>query len=365
MSRSSPLSSTARKLEFLSRRATYPGQTQPVEVIETHFAWVFLAERYAYKMKKALRQDVMDYRSVASRARGCRNELRLNRRLAPGVYLEALPLRCLRDGSLILGVGGGRIVDWLIRMRRLPATRMLDLAITQNAVTARDRHALVNLLSRFYARARPRAMSSARYVRLFRARLEENLSALSASGTGLGLATLARVAKAQRLFIDSNSGLLGARAQHLVEAHGDLRPEHIYLGSRLEGPCVIDCLEFDARLRRLDPVEELAFLCLECRRLGAEAFGRGVTHAVLAKIGAEVPPSLISFYTSHRALIRAKLCIWHLRGQRRPRAANHWRERASSYIEEALHFAVLALRPPRAARGDRTTSKRYASGHPT
>ena len=155
----------------------------------------------------------------------------------------------------------------------------------------------------------------------------------------------------QQRFIDSNIRLLGRRAARLVDGHGDLRPEHVYLGSRFDAPCVIDCLEFDARLRRLDPVEELAFLALECRRLGAEAFGRGVAQGVLAAMDVRIPESLMHFYMSHRALTRAKLAAWHLRERYRPQVLKHWRDRANSYIQDALHFAVLATHPARSVPG--------------
>ncbi len=337
--------STACKLEFLSRRETYPGQTLPVEIIETHFAWVFLTERHAYKMKKPLRQDVMDYRSITSRKRGCRNELRLNRRLAPTVYLEVVPLGRERDGSLVLGAGQ-RTADWLVKMRRLPATRMLDRVIAQGTVSESDRNALINLLARFYLGARPKATEAAEYVRQLRARVEENFQSLCAADLGMNPIPVFQVIVEQRRFVDSNIELFSSRAGRLVECHGDLRPEHVYLGSRDDTVCVIDCLEFDARLRCLDPLEELAFLALECRRLGAEALGQSVLRGVVTAIGDMYPNSLVHFYMSHRALTRAKVAAWHLRDPHIAGSKKHWRDRADSYIGEALHFAQLATRAP-------------------
>jgi aminoglycoside phosphotransferase family enzyme len=333
--------STRRKLEFLSRRATYPEQRRPVEVIETHFAWVFLTERHAYKMKKPLRQYVRDYRSLASRARGCRDELRLNRRLAPTVYLEVVPLGSKPDGSLVLG-RGRRIVDWLVKMRRLPASRMLDVLIAEGAVSARDRNALIDLLAGFYARARPRAMQPAEYVHRLYSGLDENLRALRAADFPTDRADVLEVERLQRMYLDSNIDLLRSRAAQLIDGHGDLRPEHIYLGTRFDAACVIDCLESDARLRRLDPLEELAFLALECRRLGAEDLGRTLERGVQVAIGDVVPNSLIDFYKSRQALTRAKLAVWRLRDPHLARR-RHWMKRAASYVKDGLYFAQLAL----------------------
>jgi len=334
---------TRRKLAFLRRPQTYSGQKEPVQVIETHFAWIFLTERHAYKMKKPLRQDVMDYRSIASRARGSWNELRLNRRLAPTVYLEIVPLGCERNGSLVLG-RRARIVDWIVKMRRLPAMRMLDWSIANGAVSARDQRAVIALLARFYVQADQRPMSPAEYVQHLRARLIKNCRDLQAPDLGVKFAGVADVAWMQCRYIDLNLGLLSSRAGHLVEGHGDLRPEHVYLGTRFDTPCVIDCLEFDASLRRLDPAEEVAFLALECRLLGAEAMARSLVRGVQSATADPIPESLTHFYMSQRALTRAKMAAWHLRGSHPHRRVRHWTQRANAYIDSAMHFAELALR---------------------
>lgn len=330
-----------RKRKFLQRAQTYPGQVRPVELIETHFAWVFLTELHAYKLKKPMRQDVMDYRTIAARARGCRNEVRLNRRLAPSVYLGVVPLGCERDGRLVLGPAA-RSVDWLVKMRRLNAARMLDRSIAAHAVTDTDLHNLGALFARFYATARSEPMERAGYLAHLRRQVFDNLRALQAPELCMTASRVEEVIDAQLQFIAGNSRLLAARGARLIEGHGDLRPEHVYLGSGSDAPCVIDCLEFDPRLRRLDPAEELAFLTLECSRLGAFGFAADLLHRIGSALGDPVPDALLFFYMSHRAVVRAKITAWHLRDLNlRPRV-RHWKARANSYLQDALHFAHLA-----------------------
>jgi aminoglycoside phosphotransferase family enzyme len=224
---------------------------------------------------------------------------------------------------------------------------MLDRVIAQGTVSESDLNALINLLARFYPRARPKATGAAEYLRQLRARVEENFQSLCAADLGMNPVPVFQVIVEQRRFVESNIELLTSRAGQLVECHGDLRPEHVYLGSRDDTVCVIDCLEFDARLRRLDPLEELAFLALECRRLGAEALGQSILQGVETAIGDVSPDSLVHFYMSHRALTRAKVAAWHLRDPHMAGSEKHWRDRADSYIDEALHFAQLATRAPR------------------
>ena len=117
----------ARKLAFLGNPRMYPHRPAHVRIIETHFAWVFLAGRYVFKLKKPARYAGMNYRTLAAREHGCREELRLNRRLAPSLYLDVIPLTS-RAGRLCLD-GQGRTVDFLVKMRRLPHAGMLEVQV--------------------------------------------------------------------------------------------------------------------------------------------------------------------------------------------------------------------------------------------
>ncbi len=331
-----------RKLRFLRRPRSHPGQARPIEVIETHFAWVFLTDSLAYKLKKPMRQDVMDYRTLSARERGCRNELRLNRRLAPTVYLGVVPLGIHRDGSLTFG-RGSRVIDWLVKMRRLSANRMLDRVIAGGTVTPFDLRRLETLLARFYLRARRKPLQAEPYVAHVRSRVFENLRELRAPDLAMAAGKVEEVIDAQLQFIARNRRLLGSRGARVLDGHGDLRPEHVFLGSRSEAPCVIDCLEFDPRLRRIDPAEELAFLALECRRLGAYGMAKGMFKRIGSALRDPVPDSVLFFYMSIRATTRAKITAWHLRDRSLPPRVRHWKSRADSYLNDALHFARLAL----------------------
>ena len=124
-----------------------------------------------------------------------------------------------------------------------------------------------------------------------------------------------------------------AQQARLVEGHGDLRPEHICL---IAEPVVIDCLEFNRDLRILDPLDELAYLALECERLGAPALGARVLNYYIDVSGDRSEADLMRFYTVYRACLRATLAIWHTDDDT---VDDHdkWRTRARDYLELALH----------------------------
>jgi uncharacterized protein len=320
-----------------------------MKIIETHFAWVFLTGRYALKLKKAVRRGRMDYRSVAARRRICRDELILNRRLAPTVYLGVLPVVRARNGTLTLGKAGrdrGRIVDWMVAMRRLRAGRMLDRALLAGSVRTEDLVRVAARLSRFFEFAVRQTMSAEHYVERLSARITQDRLDLCASDLGLDSRLIAEIAGRQLAFLAEQGECVGARAQYLIDGHGDLRPEHIYLGSRSEDPCVIDCLEFDAELRWLDPAEEMAFLALECRLLGAARAARILLRQYCAATLEPPSEALLDFYTSLSAMTRAKLAAWHLREPSYAPQATVWRARAQRYLGQAYRSSQRALHRP-------------------
>src|SRR3989338_3277770 len=106
------------KVAFLRQPQAYPEKPARIETIETHMSWVFLTPQHAYKLKKPVRYDYLDFSTVAARKKNCEEERRLNQRLAPGVYLNVIPLTLDSDGAMRLGEPG-EILDWLVMMRRL------------------------------------------------------------------------------------------------------------------------------------------------------------------------------------------------------------------------------------------------------
>ncbi|MGB3777731.1 MAG: hypothetical protein WA960_05190 [Tunicatimonas sp.] len=116
------------KVYFLSQSTPYPKPTKQVVTKETHMSWVFLTDRHVYKLKKPVKYDFLDYSTLSARRFYCKEEVRLNRRLAEPVYLGTVPLTV--NGSAWLQLGGkGTVIDWLVKMQRLPNENMLDEAI--------------------------------------------------------------------------------------------------------------------------------------------------------------------------------------------------------------------------------------------
>jgi aminoglycoside phosphotransferase family enzyme len=330
--------SLEEKVAFLSDPESYGHRISKVAAIETHFAWVFLAGRHAYKLKKPVRHDIIDYRSLAAREAACRAEIRLNRRLAPNVYLSVVPLT-MRHGALALA-GDGDVKDWLVRMRRLPATGMLEHVLRRRTLRSSEIARIVTTLARFYAEADRMPLLGDLYLRRLQQQVDANARALQAVRSGIDTQAVELVWQAQLRFLARAGKLLRARGARLVEGHGDLRLEHVHLGPPV---CVIDCLEFSRELRRLDPLEEVAFLALEIDRAGHPGAARRLLNGFCAASGDRIVPAVMRFYMSHRAATRAKLAAWHVGDPQYP-DTQPWVARANSYLLDAKRHARHALR---------------------
>jgi uncharacterized protein len=325
-----------RKVTFLGSPAAYEERPTRVERIETHFSWVFLTDRYVYKLKKPLHGDGFDFSSPAARRRNAEEEVRLNRRLARDVYLGVVPLT-LEAGRKLAIAGSGVAVDWLVKMVRLPAGHMLDHRLARGDWRRADFNALADRLGRFFAAARRGDIRPTAYLDRFRAECRDSRRALRlSSGPELQHATQ-YVARRIEAFIYCRKDLLLRRLENgrVVEGHGDLRPEHICLGST---PVIIDCLEFRADLRFLDPVDELAFLTMECERIGAQNVGQVLFRRYRLRTNDSPAPVLINFYKTIGAFVRARIAILHLR-ESPVRDPVKWPKRAAEYLAIATRAA--------------------------
>lgn len=331
---------TEAKLAFLAEPEAYPERTQSVECVETHMAWVFLTDRHAFKLKKPVRHDFLDFSTVEARRQDCAREIELNRRLAADVYLEMVPLTRGIDGLMELS-GSGEVVDWLVKMRRLPRERMLDWQLEHGSPTDAELRPAALLLAEFYRNAQPMDLSTQTYLQDLENSTRENMEALSQPMYELPADMIGRVADAQLKFLEREAELVQRRVRdrHIVEGHGDLRPEHICL---IEPPVIIDCLEFKRGFRIVDPVDEYAFLTLECHVVGQAWVGELFLN-VYSELSGDYPSNrLFDFYKSQRALLRAKLAAWHLRDST-VHDSEKWLRRARNYLTLAVDLSSKAL----------------------
>jgi aminoglycoside phosphotransferase family enzyme len=325
-----------QKVAFLSNPNAYRDAPAEVTRRETHMSWIFFAGNRVYKLKKPVRFPYLDFSTLPRREAACRAELRLNRRLAADVYLDVVPLTASYLG-LALG-GDGPVVDWLVAMRRLDERQTLERAIQEHRIETWQLDRLIATLVPFYRRAEPILWSPAIHRRVWRDSLSYNRRVLLDPRLGLPAGLVRRIDSIQRRFVATRSELLTKRisGRQIVDGHGDLRAEHIWLGDPVR---IIDCLEFNPRLRAVDPFDEIAFLSLECERLGAAWAGQYVRRRVTRGLRDGLTEALFLFYRCHRATLRARLAIAHLL-EENPRAPEKWPPLARLYLRIAAADAT-------------------------
>ncbi|HXZ46104.1 MAG TPA: hypothetical protein VEH02_05205 [Pseudolabrys sp.] len=325
----------AAKVDFLSRPDAYEPRPASVVRRETHMSWVFLAGNEVYKLKKPVRFPYLDFSTLERRETACRAELRLNRRLAPDVYIGVVPL-VERAGRLSIG-GEGATVDWLVKMKRLDERFMLDAIVESGTLTIGQLDRLVETLTLFYRSATPVNLPPAIHLADWTRSLDYNKRVLLDPRFRVPSGLIHQLDMAQRRFLKTCGGRIAARLRHrrIVDGHGDLRPEHIWLDDRVR---IIDCLEFNARLRINDPLDEIAFLALECERLGAKWAGDYLRRRMTHILRDGPTEELFTFYYCHRAMLRARLAIAHLL-EARPRTPEKWPRLCASYLSLAKKSA--------------------------
>jgi aminoglycoside phosphotransferase family enzyme len=330
----------AEKLQFLSAAENFPERTAVLEVMQTHHACLFFTDRHVYKMKKPIRYGRIDYSSLESRQHACEEECRLNRRLARQTYLGVVPLVIDQHGQLELDAEGC-VVEWVIKMRRLPRTHMLDVATLKGLVSEDDIAYVMRKLFRFYRQAPVFHFAGGDYAEHLRERVAELRGELLRPRFSLSPDHVDDVASRLSTYIDSHVPVIEQRQEdgYIRDVHGDLRPEHICLQPQKD-PQIIDCLEFDPELRRMDYMEELAFFGMECRHMG-EAWieDRCKDYYRAESRDTVVNTHLWNLYAALRAATRAMHCVWHLLDSK---AVTVWTGKATRYLEDAKFYLPLA-----------------------
>lgn len=326
---------TKDKVRFLSSCEAYAYRPPAVVVKETHMSWVFVAGDRVYKLKKPVHYPFLDFRSIEAREKNCREEVRLNRRLAPDVYLGVIPLTIETKGRLAVA-GRGEVVDWLVEMRRLPEHLMLDQAILKKRIERGQTDpidAVVHLLTKFFKTCPPAEISPEAYVQRFAREHAINEAMLSDPRFDLDGAEVNDALVRVRKGLEDGAAGLEERVKrgHIVEGHGDLRPEHICL---LDPPIIIDCLEFSYVLRLVDPFDELSYLALECAIIDASWVGERIFHGCAEALGGLPSTALLDFYWTYRSCLRARLALAHLLDPY-PRTPEKWVPLARRYIRLA------------------------------
>lgn len=295
-----------RVLAALREPAAYPEPPGEIRAIRTHVSTVFLAREVVYKVKRAVRFPFLDLSTLELRRLCCEEELRLNRRLSPELYLGVVPITADPDG---IHVGGsGEIVEYAVKMRRLPEDRMMESMLRSGSLPADAIKRISEVLARFHAGAERGEAAAASGAPSAIARLWEDHFTESASLVPDVLDPLqdALLRGTVRAWLVRKHALLERRHRggYIRDGHGDLRCSSVCLTEPIQ---IFDCLEFSKRLRCGDVASDLAFLAMDLTWRGRRDLADELVERYSELTRDSELEALIPFYASYRACVRAKV----------------------------------------------------------
>ncbi|MFI5286574.1 MAG: AAA family ATPase [Candidatus Dormibacteria bacterium] len=313
-------------------------------MIETHLSLIAFDGDTVRKRKKAVRLPFIDLTTPESRLTACRQEVALNRRLAPDVYLGIDEI-CEPDG---------RLIDAAVVMRRLPSDRQLSTLIAGGADVATELTRTAHVLAAFHSKAsRSPEIDRVATVDGLAARWEADLDEWDPPVERvLGMPAPDRERTLVRRFLEARARLLERRIAggHIVDGHGDLRADSIFcLADR---PRLIDCLEFDANLRFGDELADVAFLAMDLEGMARPDLAGHFVRAYARFAGWTAPPGLLQFYIAQRALVRSKVACWRvLQGDAAAAAqARRHLEQCGRHLEAARPLVIAIGGAPRTGK---------------
>ena len=325
-------------IDFLASPATHGGAR--VERIDTHTAVVFLAGTRAWKLKRAVRYDYLDFSTADRRRVVCQAEVRINRRVAPTLYRGVTAVTHEADGSLALG-GSGEPVEWLVEMNRFDQEALFDRLAARSALGLELMRPLAEAIAQFHAGAERRADHGGEAGMVWV--VEGNAAGFAEFATRvLDSAACFRVTDAALAAIERNRTLLELRrAGGLVrQCHGDLHLRNIVL---LDGrPTLFDAIEFNDEIACTDVLYDLAFLLMDLWRRELPRHANTVWNAYLSETGDLDGGRLLPLFLSCRAAVRAKTSATAARLQADPGRRSELDTMAREYLamaEQLLHPA--------------------------
>ena len=326
----------------LSDPERYPFPVTEVNVVQTHISVVFLAGQFVYKIKKPVQLSFLDFSTLDLRRRICDEEVRLNRRLAPDVYLEVVAVT--DDDSGVRFEGMGKTVEWAVKMRRLPEEATLEQRVLRNEIDAEHVRLLAKRLAEFHANAaRNESIAAFGRFEIVARNIRENFAVSAPTiGRTINPAVRERLLTLTEQSLAELKPLIESRAARGVpcDTHGDLHLDHVYLFPDRPPPAdlvIIDCIEFNERFRYTDPVADMAFLAMDFEFHGRRDLAAALTESYFQARGDLEGQRLLSLYVSYRAAVRGKVDGLQLDEQEIPEAA-----RAAALIRARGHW-LLAL----------------------
>jgi aminoglycoside phosphotransferase family enzyme/predicted kinase len=321
-------------IEELLVPAAFPHSVTGLRLIETHISWVVLTGEFAYKIKKPLKLDFIDTSTLQRRQHYCNEELALNRRLAPELYLRVVPIT--RQNGHALVDGSGPAIEYAVCLKQFPADEELPTLLERGDVSLQEMLQLGETLANFHLRtpASSSAQAPEATQRMYDTVLDNLEQLLAHTAQHRAMPELRRLWDWTRAAIVTNEPAFEERARtgHIRDCHGDLHAANIVRIDRRLVP--FDCIDFDPQLRWIDVMNDIAFLVMDLHGRGREDLATVLLNRYLEVTGDYEGVRLLPFYAVYRALVRAKVDALAI--EQTPRLADQYFSRLQRRVRTAI-----------------------------
>ncbi len=304
--------STEQLVLELSQASAFPEPVVDVTVRQTHISNVFIAGDVVYKVKKPVKLSFLDFSTVELRHHFCEEEVRINQPWAPNVYLGVVPIT--HDSNGLRFEGHGLVVDWAVKMRRLPESATLRSRLVDGSLQISDLDHIARRIAALHHRSTPLEEEHASAANAdFRRCWQDNWDFASRLNSNIiEPSVLKRLLKLSEATMQQHKATLEKRAFNgwIREVHGDLRLEHIYYFPQQPAPndiVILDGIEFSSTLRPIDVVADIVFLLMELSFVGRRDLARHFADIYFAESSDENYLEVLPLFTVYRSAIRAKV----------------------------------------------------------
>ena len=328
-------------VQALLRPGAYPVEARParVELVETHVSYLFLTESYVYKVKKPVDYGFLDFTSLEKRRHFCHQEVVLNRRLSPDVYLGVAEVR--RDGDSYAVEGPGETVEYAVQMRRLPRSHTMSELLRSRTLDEVHVRRVADRVHSFHQAAETSPhVTALGGLETVRNNVLENFEQTERYvEQTVSRRDFRRTLAYSRAFLAEREDLFAQRADEgrIRDGHGDLHTAQIFIDDDI---AIIDCIEFNERFRYGDVASDLAFLAMDLDYYGRDDLSRALVDAYVEASGDRGIEDVLDFYKCYRAWVRGKVTSFRLDDPSlSPQARRSLADEARRYFRLAGHYA--------------------------
>ena len=335
-----------RILQSLLAPSAYPEPVTSVHLVQTHVSFIFITDHFVYKIKKPVDFGFLNFTTLDRRRFYCDEEVRLNRRLSPEIYLGVVEVRESPGGARF--DGEGTIIDYAVKMKRLPEERMLDRLLREGNVTDDDIRRIARTIGEFHLKAeRGEEINGYGSIASIRQNWDENFQQIAEFlPVVIPARDLGIIRDWVTAFLTDKEELFAERVSRgfIRDCDGDIHMENICLTDRI---WIFDCIEFNSRFRFSDTAADIAFLLMDFDYHERPDFSDVFLSEYIASTGDRDVVQLLDFYRTYRAVVRGKVESFRLTDQNIPDGEKRTaQERATRYFRLARGYVIRRKLPP-------------------